>query len=330
MRSTGVAFVGVNAVETAEFDLPKPGPGEVLLEAEYTAVSPGTELRCLRGQQRGAPPFPFVAGYAFAGRVLEEGPGADVEVGRAVFTQGTEHTGELGKSWGGHVSHAVAAASRLTPIPGGLDLLDASLIKISAIAFHGVRLTRPVPGEQVAVVGLGPIGQLSARLHAAAGARVVAADLLDNRVELARQAGIEAFQPGADLAESFQEHLPGGADIVSDATGAPGLFVESMKLAKDIPWDDSLTPGARVLAQGSYVNEFTASYTTGFTKELTILFPRSCQQRDERTVADLMRRGVLRVRDLITDVRSPDDAARTYEQLRDPASGLMTVAFRWK
>lgn len=330
MKSRGVVFTGVDTVEIGEFDLPEPGPGEVLLEAEYTCISPGTELRCLRGKQRGAPPFPFLAGYAFAGRVLKVGPGAEVEPGQPVFTQGTEHTAEFGKCWGGHVSHAVTSADRLTRIGEGIDLLEASLIKISAIAFHGVRRTRPLPGERVAVIGLGPIGQLSARLHAAAGARVVAGDLQDSRVELARKAGIEAIRPGPDLPESFQAHLPEGADIVSDATGAPEVFVESMKLAKDVPWDDSLTPGARVLVQGSYVDEFTASYASGFMKELTVLFARSCQQRDERTVTDLMRRGLLRARDLISDVRSPDDAPATYQQLRDPDSGLMTVAFQWK
>jgi NADPH:quinone reductase-like Zn-dependent oxidoreductase len=50
-------------VTLEQIEIPEPGVGEVLLEVEYTLISPGTELRCRAGKQDGAV-FPFIPGYS--------------------------------------------------------------------------------------------------------------------------------------------------------------------------------------------------------------------------------------------------------------------------
>jgi 3-hydroxyethyl bacteriochlorophyllide a dehydrogenase len=327
MKAKAILFTGVGQVEMRDVQVPQPEKDEVLVEALYTCISPGTELRCLAGQQPGGETFPFIPGYAAVGRVIARGPEASLPVGTLVNHSSTARV-DAPRLWGGHIELAVQPQSRVTPIPEGLDPLHAVVAKLAGIAYHGVRLSRALPEEQVAVVGLGPIGQLSARLHAATGARVVGADLSPARAQRLREQGIEAVVPADGLAKAFAEIQPRGADVVVDSTGSPVVLREAITLAKEIPWDDQRIPGARLLIQGSYPNDFCLPYQEVFAKELTILVPRNVQSSDLEAVLDLMHRGRLKVRDLVSDVRPPEAAADAYRELRESRDG-MTVVFRW-
>jgi 3-hydroxyethyl bacteriochlorophyllide a dehydrogenase len=328
MKARTILFTAVNQVALGETELPDPGPEELLIQAHYTCISPGTELRCLAGLQDGAPDWPFIPGYALTGEVIARGSGTTLPVGTPVLCAGTLKA-EANRLWGGHVSHAVQREAAVFPIPEGVDLLDASVARLAAIAYHGLRMSRPLAHEQVAVVGLGAIGQLAARLHAMTGAPVVAADLSANRVEIARAAGIEAFVPKSGLLAGFRDYLPDGADILVEATGNPGVLPEAIPIAREQPYDDSVTPGARLLLQASYPGEFSIPYQAAFRRELQILIPRDRQPRDMRTALDLIRTGRLQVRDLVTEVRPPEDAPEIYQALREARPGLITAAFRW-
>jgi len=329
MNARTILFTDINTVAVGETEIPAPGPGEVLIEAEYSCVSPGTELRCLAGRQEGTPGWPFIPGYALAGRVIGCGPDTRTYVGTRVLCAGTGHA-SAHRMWGGHVSHAVQPETAVFPLPDGMDFLDAVVARLVAIAYHGLRLSHPQPHENVAVIGLGIIGQLSARLHALTGARVVAADLSPFRVEAARSAGIEAIVPGVELAESMRGLLPDGAEVVVDATGLAAVLPEAIRIARDLPYDDAPNQGARLLIQGSYAGEFTVPYQAAFRKQLSILLPRDRQPRDMRAALDVIHRGKLQVRDLVTRICAPEEAPEVYAALRDPAAGLLTAVFRWR
>lgn len=53
MQAHAIVFTGVGQAAVTETEIPSPGPGEVLVETAYTAISPGTELRCLAEAQPG-------------------------------------------------------------------------------------------------------------------------------------------------------------------------------------------------------------------------------------------------------------------------------------
>jgi len=329
MQAEAILHTAVEVVTLDRVEIPDPGPGEVLIETLFSCVSPGTELRCLAGRQPGETPWPYIPGYALTGAVVACGPGVSLAAGTLVFCSGTRAASRA-RMWGGHVSHAVQRAEAVFPLPAGVDPLEASLAKLAGIAYHGVRLSRPLPHEQVAVVGLGPIGQLSARLHALAGARVVAADPVERRAALAERAGVTARAVAGGLRATLGDLLPGGADVVVDATGAPAVLAEACQLARALPWDDTPTPGARYLVQGSYADAVPVPYHLAFDKELQLLIPRDVQPRDIRAVLDLMARGRLAVRDLITAVRPPAEAAAAYADLRERPGDLLTIAFDWR
>lgn len=327
MKTTAILATGVDRVELVEAQVPDPGPGEVLIASLYTSVSPGTELRCLGGRQPGLT-FPFVPGYSTVGRVVAKGRDVSLAEGTLVFCQGTEKA-DLPLAWGGHLGHVLRNEALAFPVPDGVDPVSASLAKMSAIAYRGVRLAKALPHEQVAVVGLGPIGQLSSRLFRLSGARVLAADLLEGRVARARAAGVEAFVPDGDLVAAFAMRQPAGAGVVVDCTGAPGLLQRTAQLARLKPWDDTLTEQTRLVLQGSYPGDVVFDYHVGFARELAVLLPRDCQPRDLRAVLGFLRNGSLKVRDLVSRISRPKDAQGVFLDLRAGKPELVTAVFAW-
>ena len=328
MQAQAVLFRGVNEVAVEAVEIPAPGPGEVLIQTACSTVSPGTELRCLAGRQPSPSPWPFIPGYSLSGTIVACGEAVELAPGTRVFCTGTRRA-SANLMWGGHVAYAVAPAVAVFPLPESIPLPAASALHLAAIAFHGLRLARPLPHEKVVVLGLGAIGQMSARLFSAAGAQVLAIDLTPARVALARAAGIEAITPDSAIAATVHEVLPDGADIVVDATGAAAVLPQAVASARELGWDDSPLQGARIVVQGSYPEDFSIPYQEAFRKEAHILVPRDMQPRDVRAVIDLMVRDRLRIDDLLSALLPVDQAPATYARLRSAPDELVTAVFRW-
>jgi 2-desacetyl-2-hydroxyethyl bacteriochlorophyllide A dehydrogenase len=328
MKTRCLLFTSPGQVRIADTAVPAPQADEILVETRYSCVSPGTELRCLAGQQSGAPPFPFIPGYALSGVVKEAGIKAPFKAGEAVFATGTKHS-DHACCWGGHCGHAVLPGRNAIRIPDGVDLRAAAAAKLAAIAYHGLRLTRPLPHEHVAVVGLGPIGRFSALLHALSGAQVVAADLSARRRESVECDGITTLSPENGLADAFSTVFPNGADIVVDATGAPSVLAQTAAVARDLPWDNLNHTPARLLLQGSYAGMPPFPYDTAFMRELHVLVPRDCQRRDLEAVLDLMARRLLKPETFLESVDSIEEAPSVYERLRTRPDSLVTATFSW-
>lgn len=328
MHARAVLFTGVNEVTVDTVEIPEPAPHDLLIEAAYTCISPGTELRCLAGKQQGSPGWPAIPGYALAGTVVARGSAASTPIGARVLCSGTVHANR-NLLWGGHISHAIRPESQVFMVPDEVDLLDAAVARLAAIAYHGLRLARPLPHERVAVVGLGPIGMLSARLYAATGALVVGLDRTPERVAACRDGGVAAVVADGDLRAAAAPVLPDGADIVVDATGSAAVAAQSVTLARSLGWDDVPMPGARFVVQGSYPDAIVLPYQESFVNELTVLIPRDAQPRDLRTVLDLLARRRLVVNDIVSTVQPPEEAPAIYAALRAGDRSLLTVAFRW-
>lgn len=327
MRAAAILFTAPDQVAYRSVDVPEPAQGEILVEAIFTCISPGTELRTLAGKQADIPGWPLIPGYAMIGRVVRGGPATACTPGDVVFCKGTRRA-DAHLAWGAHLSHAVLPADQAIPLPTGIDLLEAATAKLAAIAYRGMTIAHPLPHETVAVIGLGIIGQLAARLHALNGTRVLATDHSPRRVEIAQRAGIEAFVPHGGLIAAFRQRLPDGADVIVDATGAPAVLAEAIELAKDVPWGEAPGHSARYLVQGSYPDVLCIPYQPAFRKELVLLMSRDEGPRDLRTVLDLMQRGRLRTRDLISAVVSPERAPEIYQSLKTQ-SDILTAVFQW-
>jgi 2-desacetyl-2-hydroxyethyl bacteriochlorophyllide A dehydrogenase len=226
-----VWFVAPYHVDVGEVAVAAPKAGEVLVRAEFSGISAGTELLAYRGElDTGLPrdetlgalagtfEYPFTYGYSVIGTV--ETSRSDLDEGARVF------------AFGPHQDRLVVPADDVVPMTG-VDARAATLFPLVETALQlsldaGVRY-----GEVVAVLGLGPVGILTAVLLARGGATVLASDPKPWRRELARACGVAAVET-TRVQEAVLEASRGrGADILVDATGNPAALGDSLGLLGD-------------------------------------------------------------------------------------------------
>ncbi len=137
-------------------------------------------------------------------------------------------------AWGSLAEFVALAAAdvNLVAVPDGLDLTAAAALGCRyATAFRAVtQVGRVRAGEWVAVHGCGGVGLSAVQIAAAAGARVIAVDVTDGALALARRLGAEAVVDGrADVPAAVAELTGGGAHLSLDALGSPGTCANSIR-----------------------------------------------------------------------------------------------------
>jgi polar amino acid transport system substrate-binding protein len=267
MRKVVVRAGGVEVI-----DVPEPflGPGEVLVRAEYSLLSSGTERsavaahsptlasrllqnpslllkaaeRLIRGKalasykkfkEKAESPKPL--GYSLSGVVIGVGQRiGDILPGMKVACGGTKFA---------HHAEIVSVPVNLcVPVPQGVGMQDASFVSVGAIAVHAIRRAGVDPGEAIAVIGLGLIGTIAALVARASGFRVIGVEKNSKRLALPRELGLEAFAP-EEAVDAVMELTAGlGADAVLLCTSGGGPDVVNLGF-------DLARPGGRVVLVGN-------------------------------------------------------------------------------
>ena len=307
--------------------------GQVLLETLYSAISPGTELRCLGGNVPDGGAGPYVPGYQSVGRIVSVGAESRRQVGEIVFNANATGYGDgLRALWGAHSSLLIASEANLVDLPAGINLSHAALAKLTAIALHGLKTARICAGERIAVIGLGPLGQLSSRLARLLGAEVVAFDKLESRVALASGFGLQAavVEETVQSAASRCGWPEKEFDVIVDVTGVPRLINEFMLLARDPqPWAEPVSPGTRYVLQGSYAGSAQFDYMTAFYKEMSFIVPRDHYCQDIQESVNFIASGRLDLGSIIGEPVAPIEAGNIYHELAEPTSSRLTAVFDW-
>src|SRR5688572_20460421 len=155
-------------------------------------------------------------GYSAAGEVVEVGSGV------TEFRAG-DRVACAGAGYANHAEYNFVPVNLAVKVPENVPLSDAAFTTLGAIALQGVRRLNPTLGEQVVVVGLGLIGQITAQLLRVSGCQVFGVDLLPSRVALAKELGMEdGLRPGETDPHAAIQAWTGerGADaVVVCATG---------------------------------------------------------------------------------------------------------------
>ncbi len=129
----------------------------------------------------------------------------------------------------GYASHAEVVfvpRNLVARVPEGVALEDAAYATLGAIALQGVRRADASLGDRVAVIGLGLIGQLTVQILKAAGCRVLAIDLADDLVDLARRSG-------ADLALARSGDIESAALRFGDGHGVDAAIITASTKEND-------------------------------------------------------------------------------------------------
>ena len=238
---------GKKRLAIREVPEPVPDEDEVLVEVRYCGVC-GSDLHVY---DEGAP---IPTGHELSGDILQVGSrvqgwkvGERVAVeprlgcGRCPWCRRGE-TGLCEEFYvrllqypSGFATCTKAKASQVHRIPDGMSYEQAAIIEPAACALHAVRKSGMQEGQEVAVLGLGPIGQLVARMAKAMGAGAVyGTEKTGSRIDLARDVVDEVIDVReADPVQRVMERTGGmGVDIVIECAGSVASTQNAIALAR--------------------------------------------------------------------------------------------------
>jgi 2-desacetyl-2-hydroxyethyl bacteriochlorophyllide A dehydrogenase len=336
MMTNGIIFPEPDKITFGEVEMPEPADGDVVVRTLVTMLSTGTDTRTLRGGQ--TPHFPLVPGYSALG-VVEEAHGdcgpsvgcGRVREGDLVFSGSPKGLTGINRCWGAQVARCVRPAAGLFPLDDRVTPEEYAFTKVAAIALHGVRRSMSRPGDGVLVLGQGLIGQLHARVQAAFGRRVVAADIVPWRLErsLAGGAMRAVNVKEEDLATVVRDVWPEGPQVAVEATARQEGIDLCVDLLRGRAWggDDRMPT---LILQATYPGRLEFDANTFFMKEFVAISTRDTDPRDLVGAACMIGAGGLRVDDLITLKAPPQRAAATFEELLSHPERHMTALFLWE
>jgi propanol-preferring alcohol dehydrogenase len=222
-------------------------PGQIRVKVEASGLC-HTDIHAANGDWPVKPSPPFVPGHEGVGRVVELGPAVtEVAVGDRVampwlgYACGTcDHCvsgwetlcleqKNMGYSIdGGFGEYAVAYGRYVVQVPDGIDPLDAAPLTCAGVTtYKAVKVAGTRSSDLVAVFGVGGLGHLAIQYAAIAGGRVIAVDLIDEKLELARELGAEFTINASNQDPVAAINALGGADQAIALAVSPRAFEQA-------------------------------------------------------------------------------------------------------
>jgi 2-desacetyl-2-hydroxyethyl bacteriochlorophyllide A dehydrogenase len=320
-------------------DIPEPQPpsaGEVLVRVHRVGVC-GTDL----GGYLGKFPFfsyPRIPGHELGVEVLEVGAGVvDVKPGdrcsvepylncqqcyacRRGFTNCCEHHKTLGVMCDGGLTERILLPARKLHKADGLSMEQAALVETLAIGCHSVDRSGCKPGENVLILGAGPIGLSALEFVKLSGARPIVADISENRLAFVRNTmgvpdtlAIQNHESDIACLESMTHGQR--ADVVIDATGNNKSMVRSFEFAAF---------AARVVYVGITQQNLDFAHAPLFhRREVTLLASRNALSGDFTRIIGLIAKGKIDTNPWITHHAKFADVPTEFPNWLDPSAGVM-------
>ncbi len=236
-----VKWFGPRDMRLVEMDKPTPKPHEALIRIESVGVC-GSDMHYYVEGAIGAARItsPLVLGHEFAGIVEDVGAEASRSLlGKRVAVEPSIPCGICESCQTGHYNvcrnlffpggppydgvlceYAAYHAAYCFPVPDNVSAQEAAMIEPLAVAVHTVELAEVKPGDTAAILGLGPIGLLTAQVARLAGAETIyGADPVQYRVDAGRRYGVDTAINAAqeDSCEAIMRLTQGrGVDIAFD------------------------------------------------------------------------------------------------------------------
>lgn len=311
-------------IRIREQPLPAVGGQDIRIKVHAVGLC-GTDLHSYRGLGDLAI-FPLVPGHELGGEVCEIGaqvPPGLFSLGQAVtvkpyFNCGSCYTCRIGrinccqnsKTMGvqkpeGALSEYVSVRYQNVIPCDGLSYPLIALIEPLCIGQHLVSRTSVGPGETVLVIGCGMIGLGAIAACAKRGATVVAADIAEGKLALAKQVGARytVHTKEEDLEQKLQEYLGGAVQVAIEAVGLPATMAQAVRL---------VSYGGRVGFVGYGSGELKLDSNEMIRKELSIFASRNALQDDFYDVRDNILAGGLPYETLISATYPADQSAQAF------------------
>lgn len=297
-------------------------PGEVMLRLQYVGFC-GSDLNTFMGRN-GMALNPVIPGHE-VGAVIES-VGSDVpdtlKPGMVVTcnpytncnkcascrngrVNACEHNETLGVQRNGAMRERIVLPWEKVIPAGNLDLKTCALIEPMSVGFHAVSRAQVSDVDVVMVIGCGMVGMGAVVRAVTRGATVIAADLDDEKLALARQMGATyTINTKTEDVHARLLELTGGfgPDVVIEAVGSP--FTYQMAV-------NEVAFTGRVACIGYAKSEVSFQTKYFVQKELNICGSRNATPSDFRAVIRYLERGTCPTEQLITRVIKPEDALET-------------------
>ncbi|MCR5469394.1 MAG: zinc-binding alcohol dehydrogenase family protein [Prevotella sp.] len=304
---------------------PTMGDNEVLLKMRYVGFC-GSDLNTFRG---GNPmvKMPVVPGHEVGAEIVKVGsnvpdglkPGMTVTVNpytncgkcascRNGRVNACEHNETLGvQRWGAMCEYIalpwekVIPATQLTP-------RTCALIEPMSVGFHAVNRAQVTDIDVVMVIGCGMVGMGAVVRSALRGATVIAADIDDEKLALAKEMGATYAinTKTEDVHARLQELTAGfGPDVVIEAVGSPMTYQMAV---------NEVAFTGRVVCIGYAKSEVSFQTKYFVQKELDIRGSRNAQPSDFRAVIHYLERGTCPVDRLISSEVKPEEALDAMQE----------------
>lgn len=216
---------GPDGVEIREVEDPSPGPGQVLIDVEYTGISFPDVLQT-RGGYQVRPELPFTPGWEIAGVVREDSGSfrAGDRVAAMPFT-------------GGVAESVVVDANYVFPLPDSVSFESGAALPLNYLTAHFalVRRAKLQAGETVLVQGAaGGVGTASCNMAAALGATVIAIVSSAEKIAGAEAAGAHHVVLADGFLAEVRKLTEGrGVDVVVDPVGGERFLDSLRSLARE-------------------------------------------------------------------------------------------------
>lgn len=301
-------------LEIGEVPTPVAGPGQALVKVAGCGLC-HTDLHYVdHGVETFKKP-PLILGHEIAGTVAALGPSVNgravgdrvlipsvLSCGRCGFCrQGRENLCAnltmLGNNIdGGYAEYVVVPVAELVPVPDELPLEQVCVVADAlSTPYHAVKHRGKVQvGDTVAVVGCGGVGLNLVQCAVVSGARVIALDLNDQRLAIARTLGAtETINPGSveRVDKTVRSLTSGGVDVAFEAIGNP----KTIELAFSL-----LRKGGRLCVVGYSAEPVTLSAARLMYYELEIVGSLGCGAGEYPEIMALVRTGTLRLGPIVS------------------------------
>lgn len=316
-----------------EKPMPVCAPGEVMIRVDAVCIC-GSDYHAIRGNQ-GMYALPRVIGHEVGGTVYQVGeevtafqPGDKVCL-MPCISCGTCRACQKGKTNacnhlqlygvqidGGLQEYLCAPEKHFLKVPGNASPAAISMIEPLTIGAHGVAKLNLEAGDQVLVIGAGPIGVTCAVNAASYGAKVTMADTSASRREfVAKQFGFDVLDP---LEENYRQsilNITQGMlfDAVVDTTAFKGSMENTWK------W---IANGGKLVFVGICTGTLEFDGRGFHSKEPSLYVTRNSTDEDYRRVVSLWEKGMIDPEKFVTHTATFDNAAEAILKWVDPASGV--------
>lgn len=326
-------------LELADLAVPEPGVADVLIRVAACGIC-GSDVHGYDGSSGRRIP-PIVMGHEAAGTIAAAGKDVNgfAEGDRVTFDS-TVYCGDcmfcrrgeinlcdrrevLGVSCGdyrraGAFAEFVVVPARIVHrLPDNLSFTEAALLEAVSVALHAVSLIPVSQTDSALVVGAGTIGLLLQQALRVAGcSRVFVTDVDSTRLKLSDRLGATATFSSGDLAKHILAQTHGvGVDIAVEAVGK----TETVHAAID-----SVRKGGTVVLVGNISPEVSLPLQKVVSRQIRL--QGSCASAGEYPHAiELLSRGAIRVKPLITATAPLDDGPQWFERLYALEPNLMKV-----